>query len=82
VLSVIWFLFSDCDSDWSKHQIKTNTGNNRASTERCLDGGSENASRVKQSIGGVCPYDRQRARDVEIHLEMCTTPGNSEYTLQ
>ena len=68
VLSVIWFLCSD----WSKHRIKTNTGNNRASTERCLDGGSENASRVKQSsedasrgkqnIGGVVPLQPARPR--------------------
>jgi hypothetical protein len=26
-----------------------------------------------------CPC-RRRARDVEIHLEMCTTPGNPDYT--
>ena len=57
----------------------TNTGNNRASTERCREGDSENASIAKQIIGGVVPL--QPAWRYLEHLEMCTIPGNPKYTL-
>jgi hypothetical protein len=60
------------NQDLSKHQINTITGNNPASTKRCRERGSENASRVKQSsedasrgkqsIGGVVPLQPARPR--------------------
>jgi hypothetical protein len=44
--------------------VCTNTGNNRASIDRCREGGSEDASRANQSIGGVVPQLlRHRRRD-------------------
>jgi hypothetical protein len=55
---------------WSKYPIFTNTGNNRASTERCRERGSENANRAKQSIGGVVPLQPACPRRGDTSLDV------------
>ena len=58
---------------WStviSNNYKTNTGKNGASKKNCLEGGSENPSRAKQSIGGVVPLQPACPRRGDTSLDV------------